>query len=426
MSQELAPLEALLDDAGRDSVRSRSRTLRRRRALALGGAGLVVVLALYLPMTLLTPIAPTPAVKVAHTDPVRAAATIGWPAYGESAIGAVGYPAVLGTSGGTDPLPMASISKIITSLVVLQAKPLATGSTGPTITITTADANLVAKYVALDGETKPMTVGATISQLDMMRVALVASANNYAEALADWAYGSEAAFVSAAQKWLSVNGLSETTLVEPTGIDPRNVGTASDLVQIGKLALANPVIASIVSTQSVTLPGVGSFDNTNTLLGQDGVDGIKTGTLNGESNLLFSARYRYGGHSVTVVGAVIGGVDHKAVDASVSALLSSVKKGFHEVTLTTKGEPFATFSTPWDSHSSAVATRTATVLVWGDTPVTSVISSRPVGINPGRVAVGLVTFAVGTHTVTVPLALDRAIPDPGPIWRITNPFTARS
>jgi hypothetical protein len=28
--------------------------------------------------------------------------------------------------------------------------------------------------------------------------------------------------------------------------------------------------------------------------------------------------------------------------------------------------------------------------------------------------------------VTVPLTLDRAIPDPGPIWRITNPFTARS
>jgi D-alanyl-D-alanine carboxypeptidase (penicillin-binding protein 5/6) len=308
---------------------------------------------------------------------------------------------------------------------VLQAKPLAIGSPGPTITITSADANLVAKYIALDGETKPMTVGSTISQLDMMRVALVASANNYAEALADWAYGSEAAFVSATQKWLTANGLSQTTLVEPTGIDPQNVSTATDLVQIGKLALASPVIASIVSTQSVSLPGVGAFDNTNTLLGQGGVEGIKTGTLNGESNLLFAARYTYGGHSITVVGAVIGGADHQTVDASVRALLSSVKSGFHDVTLTTKGEQFATFSTPWESTSSAVATTATSVLVWSNTPVTSVIDSHPVGVSPDGATVGSVTFTAGTQTIAVPLALDRAIPDPGPIWRIGNPFTAR-
>jgi D-alanyl-D-alanine carboxypeptidase (penicillin-binding protein 5/6) len=416
----------MLDDLGWDVVRTRSQTLRRRRTFVFAGVVLAVVLALYLPLTLLSPIAPTAAVDVSHPDPVRTAAALGWPGYGESAIGAIGYPAVLGASGSTTPLPMASISKIITSLVVLQAKPLAIGAAGPTITITAADAKLVAKYIALDGETKPMTVGASISQLDMMRVALVASANNYADALADWAYGSQSAFVSAAQKWLTGNGLGQTTLVEPTGIDPRNVSTATDLVQLGKLALANPVIASIVSTQSVALPGVGSFDNTNTLLGQGGVDGIKTGTLNGQSNLLFSARYNYGGHSITVVGAVIGGANHDAVDASVSALLSSVQSGFHEVTLTTKGEPFATFSTPWNSDSRAVATKGATVLVWSDTPVTSVIDSHPVGVSADQTVVGRVTFTVGTQTVTVPLALDQAITDPGPIWRLGNPFTARS
>ena len=46
------------------------------------------------------------------------------PGYGDSAISAVGYPGFLATGGGTAPLPIASITKIITALVVLQKEPL--------------------------------------------------------------------------------------------------------------------------------------------------------------------------------------------------------------------------------------------------------------------------------------------------------------
>ncbi|MFW8746260.1 hypothetical protein, partial [Mesorhizobium japonicum] len=77
------------------------------------------------------------------------------------------------------------------------------------------------------------------------------------------------------------------------GIDDRDRSTPSDMIALGKLAEANPVIASIVSQGSlaVSSPAITGIDtsNTNTLLGEYGVDGIKTGTLDAGSDLLYSS-----------------------------------------------------------------------------------------------------------------------------------------
>jgi D-alanyl-D-alanine carboxypeptidase (penicillin-binding protein 5/6) len=389
--------------------------------LVFSASAIVIALGIYFPLTLLAPLSATAARFVPFTNPDRIATSPTLPSYGASAVGVIGYPEASASAGSTAPLPIASISKIITSLVVLEAKPLSPGESGPTITFTAADAALRAKYIAQDGETKPLTAGSTISQLDLMRVTLVASANNYADALAGWAFGSRAAFEKAVTAWLGAHGLDHTTIVEPTGINPRNVSTAANLVEIGTLALANPVVSQIVSTRSMTLAGVGSFTNTNTLLGSDGVEGIKTGTLNGSSNLLFAATYTYGSHSVTVVGAVVGATDHKAVDATVTTLLAGVKAGFHEITLARKGQSFAIFTTAWSQKARAVSTRTASVLVWSNTPVTAVTSAQPIRLGQGTALVGTVTFTVGTQSVRLPLALDHGLVDPGPWWRLGNP-----
>lgn len=393
----------------------------RRRAVLISASALVIALGIYLPLTLLAPLGSTAARVLPFSAPDRIAASPALPSYGASAIGVIGYPEASASAGSTAPLPIASISKIVTSLVVLEAKPLSPGDSGPTITFTAADAALRAKYVALNGETKPLAAGSTISQLDLMRVTLVASANNYADALTGWAFGSRGAFQIAVTAWLGSHGLDHTTIVEPTGINPGNVSTAADLVEIGKLALANPVISQIVSTPTMTLAGVGTFANTNTLLGRLGVDGIKTGTLNGSSNLLFAARYDYAGHSVTVVGAVVGATDHKTVDATVTTLLAGVKAGFHVITLAKKGQPFANFTTAWSQKARAVSTKTASVLVWSNTPVTAVITALPATVGQNAASAGAVTFTAGGQSVRVPLALDRSLVDPGPWWRLGNP-----
>ena len=402
---------------------TRRQIFRRRRLAVFGLSTLVVAICLYLPFTLLAPLAPAEARVLPYAGQTQPAAQLGWPGYGASAIGAIGYQGTLATSGSIDPLPIASISKIVTALVVLETKPLTAGQDGPTVTFTAANAALYGKYVALKGKVEPMKAGSSLSQLDFMRVTLISSANNYAAALADWAYGSEPAFIRAAQAWLRAHGLNRTTLIEPTGMSSGNTSTASDLVAIGKLALANPVIASIVSTRTLSLPQVGELQNTNDLLGLDGVEGIKTGTLDeAGACLLFASKHQIGSQTVTIVGAVLGGVDHKSLDAAVRSLLKDVRAGFHEVTLARIGQVFVSFSTPWRDDADAVATKNVSALVWSNTPIIAIVDANDVRLARKATRVGAVTFTVGTQTVTVPLALDHNVEDPGPWWRLGNPF----
>ncbi|MES2169552.1 MAG: D-alanyl-D-alanine carboxypeptidase [Actinomycetota bacterium] len=399
---------------------TRKQIYGRRRLAVFGGIAVVLLIGVYLPFTLLAPLGTAHAMVSTVDVSPGAKATVAWPSFGASAFGAVGYDGLLETSGSPAPMPIASISKIVTALVVLQAKPLATGDEGPTITFTQDDHDLYAKYLALQGTVKAMPTGASMSEHQVLQVALIASANNYATALADWAFGSEGAFVTASSSWLTAHGLTHTTLVEPTGIDASNTSTASDLVALGKLAIANPIIAPIVDTPTLTLPIVGTIDDTNKLLGQDGIVGIKTGTLT-ISNLLFASQYQVGGSTVIIIGAILGG-DRDTIYPAVSTALASIKKGFHPITLAAKGQSFAEYDTEWGQRTHAVAARTARAVIWGNTAVTSTIV--PAGIRSGErgSAAGAVRFRVGTTRIDVPLVLSGPLSDPGPWWRLGNPL----
>ncbi|HEY9477888.1 MAG TPA: D-alanyl-D-alanine carboxypeptidase [Microbacteriaceae bacterium] len=399
------------------------RTYLRRRIVVFGGLVLLLTGGTYLPMTLLAPLEPAAAHSVSFVAPENPPVELAWPGYGASAIGAVGFPGVLATGGEKTPRSIASITKVITGLVVLDAKPLSAGEPGPAITMTAKDAALYHKYFAQNGKVEPVRAGLVLSQRQLMEAVLVSSANNYAESLAVWAYGSMPKFLDATRTWLTAHGLTNTTLLDSSGMNPGNTSTASDLVELGKIALANPTIAAIVSTKSVTLPYLGIIRNTNELLGSGGVDGIKTGTLpEAGACLLFAASVTVAGHEVKVVGVVLGGTDHPSLNGAVRSLLKSAASGFHELQLVKAGTVFSTYSTPWDQSAKAVATRNESMLVWAGTPIT-----RSVAIDEIRTAragdeVGSVTFTVADKKVTVPIALDAPLADPGPWWRLANPF----
>jgi len=396
---------------------------RRRRATVFGGTGIILVTLVYLAMTLLAPV-PAATAVIAKTAPLTgvAAAPV-FPSYGASAIGAVGWDGVLGSAGSSAPQPMASITKIVTAFVVLQKKPLTGAEQGPTITLDARDVSYVQRYRSQLGKVIDMQVGERFSEREMLEIALIESANNYATSLAVWAYGSEEAYVAAAQKWTAAHGLTGTHIDDTCGMSSASQSTATDLVKLGKMALDDPVIAQITSTKKMTIDGVGEIDNTNKLLGHSGVDGLKTGTLyTYGANLLFSADWRIGGRTITVVGAVLGGGDGKIVNADVRALLASTKKGFHAVTLTDKGAGFASWSTVWGQRAQAVATKKATVVVWSSTPISAKVETQRIGVAAIGTQVGTVTYTIGSGTkVVVPLGLSKAIADPGPWWRLSNP-----
>jgi D-alanyl-D-alanine carboxypeptidase (penicillin-binding protein 5/6) len=400
------------------------RVRRRRRAFVASTilVALAIAAAFYVPITLSAPVTPVTATATAYTTPTTPATPISMPTYGSSGISAVGYPGLLAKGGTDQPLAIGSITKIITALIVLQKKPLALGQAGPDITFTEQDVAIRAAYLARDGEVYPVTVGAQISESDVLTTALVASANNYARALVDWAFGSEANYVPIAKAWLKSHGLTSTTLTDCTGMDPTDRSTPTDLIALGKLALANPVIAKIVDTKQTTMPVVGAITNTNLLLGTSGVHGIKTGTLNtAGASLLFESDFLVGTTRIQLIGAVIDGPDHPTIDAKITSIIKAVIAGFVNVPLVQAGQKFGTYTTEWGTTSELVAARSASVVLWSGTPIQSAVSLRRVSVAAKGTQEGTVDFTARGTTQSVPLVLSKALVDPGKWWRLTHP-----
>ncbi len=349
-------------------------------------------------------------------------AQLSWPTYGGSAVTVLNYPGVTETNGSTASVPIASMTKTVTALLVLDAKPIAAGGEGPNITFTQADVDILHQVQAEDGSWAPVVAGSTMTEKQALESMLLPSANNYAMSLATWAYGSIPAFVTAANAWLAQHGLTGTHLVDASGLDPGSVSDPSDLLAIGKMVLANPVLSSIVSTKQTTVPGAGTLKNTNSLLGVDGVDGIKTGnTTQAGYCLMFAAHVTVGSTKLQVLGAVLGASDHAQLWASVKSLIASVKSGFHEVELSKQGQSFGTYTTMWGSSSDLVATQNKKMLVWSNTPITVKVSAKPVALGLAGDVVGHASYTVNGTTETVPLSLKSAIAGPGFGWRLVHP-----
>ena len=259
-------------------------------------------------------------------------------------------------------------------------------------------------------------------QRELLDLTLIESANNYSSTLARWAFGSEEAFVAKAREWVAAHSLPSVTIVDSTGLGVGNTATASDLVELGRIALADPSSAAIVGTRDLTIHDVGLIENTNEMLGTNGVTGIKTGTLDPYgANLLFSAVHPIGGSTVTVIGVVLGGTDHDTLNVAISDLLASVQAGFHEVDVSDVGQPFASYATAWGQTAEAAADAEGLLLTWADTPIVAEVTADPVRIEEAGENVGQVVFTAGPMSVSVPLVLSTSITDPGPGWRLTHP-----
>lgn len=409
---------------------------RRRRRRITGLVVTLVIVALvggYVGYTLTAPVGAAAATtRVPGVVPPAAASLVMSPE-GASAVtvtGGDGYlpPEAAGiwaTSGGDEPRPIASITKLITAFVILQAKPLSgVDDAGPTITFDKDDHELYDKYYVLGATIAEMPTGSRMTEHDALETMLIASASNYAEAVAYWAFGSQSAFVAATQTWLAANGLTHTTIVEPTGIDARNTSTPTDMIALARLAMANPIIARIAATQVLSVPGIDPMSNTNNLLGSHGITGLKTGTLDDSgSNLLFTASLDVGlPEPLTVAGVVLGGFSRDTTSNDVIGILESITAGFHEVVVAEAGQTVGTYTTPWGESAEMRLADDASLLTWSDTPITAEMTTSTLDTGADGDEVGSVTFTAGTNTVTVPVELAGSIRPPSTSWRLTHPF----
>ncbi|AKJ28499.1 peptidase S11 [Caldimonas brevitalea] len=156
-------------------------------------------------------------------------------------------------------LPIASITKLMTALVVVEAKqPL-----DEVLTITEADIDTE------KGSHSRLSPGTALTRGEMLHLALMSSENRAANALGRHYPGGLATFVTAMNRKAAELGMHDTRYVEPTGLSSRNQSSARDLATLVKFAYRYDLIREL-STSPEYQVAVGSrqlqFRNTNGLV----------------------------------------------------------------------------------------------------------------------------------------------------------------
>jgi D-alanyl-D-alanine carboxypeptidase (penicillin-binding protein 5/6) len=316
---------------------------------------------------------------------------------------------------------MASIAKLVTALVVLDEQPLALGEQGPEYRFTAADQARMWQLNRSGESVLPVPVGGTLTQYQLLQGLLIGSAGNYAERLTSTLYPSPQVYARAANEWLVRHGVRDITIADPSGIGQGNTATPEALLQLGELAMAHPVIAEIVAQRTAELPGAGLVKNTNELLADPGVVGLKTGFLNGR-NLLAAKHVTVGDTTVTVYAVVLDQPTSDDRSAATRALFDAAELDLQPYAAIAAGTPAGEVRTAWGEVVDVVLAEDAMLVGWNGSAGTATSSIEIDGQRDAGATVGEARVAGPLNTTTVPLELAAEINGPSPWWRLTHPL----
>jgi D-alanyl-D-alanine carboxypeptidase (penicillin-binding protein 5/6) len=246
----------------------------------------------------------------AHLSPVR------WPPQGQAALVlGNGRPA---TSPHEQPVPVASLAKVMTAYLTLERYPLTSAQDGFTITITATQARAEAEDAARGESVVGVRAGEQLTERQLLEALLIPSGNNIARILAELTAGSETSFVAEMNARARALGMDHTIYTDPSGFDPGTLSTAADQLRVFRRAMRFPVFRQIVSTADVTLPDAGTLTNFNPLIaaGYAGKTGSDTAA---HGCLAFFTRVVVSGRGQTAAGVVLGqgqGSDTRALLAA--------------------------------------------------------------------------------------------------------------
>jgi serine-type D-Ala-D-Ala carboxypeptidase (penicillin-binding protein 5/6) len=212
---------------------------------------------------------------------------------------------VLWSRNATTTAPIASITKVMTALVIIQA-----GNLNQEITVPKAVTAYVAKYAA---NAVGLVPGQKFTADELLHIMLVMSAADAAFTLAN-AYGPGlAAFIAKMNAEAANLGLTHTRFTSPDGLpyptETSTYSTSADLVQLGEVAMGCQEFSSIVKLRFYSLPATAdhnavSVTSDNALLATyRGATGIKTGFTNAAGHTLLFEAVRNG---LALLGVVLG------------------------------------------------------------------------------------------------------------------------
>jgi D-alanyl-D-alanine endopeptidase (penicillin-binding protein 7) len=165
---------------------------------------------------------------------------------------------ILFQRNGFERRPIASITKLMTALVFLEASP----DWNKNVTIAQDD--------KVNGGRLVFKLGEIVNLRDLFRVALIGSVNSAAEALARATDMSYDEFIDRMNSKAQELGMTEAVFVEPTGIQPNNRATAMNVALLLRAALEEELIREVLTTDKYSFTSVTGkryvIENTNKLL----------------------------------------------------------------------------------------------------------------------------------------------------------------
>jgi D-alanyl-D-alanine carboxypeptidase (penicillin-binding protein 5/6) len=331
----------------------------------------------------------------------------------------------LGQVGKAQPVPIASITKVMTAYVVLKDHPLGPGATGPAIPVT---ADTLAAYqtgLATQQSVVKVAAGESLTEIEALEGLLIPSGNDIATLLAEWDAGSTTAFVAKMNSTAESLGLTSTHFTDVSGLDPGSMSTAADLVRLGQAAMGEPTFSQIVSMGEVTLPVAGLLYNFDYDLGHDGIVGIKTGTDAAAGGcFLFEAQRTIGAQKVTIVGAVLGQQTSSPITAaldSAEALTTAAFAAMTTVPVVAADQLDGRIVTPWGGTVAVRAPRSPSIVGW---PGVAMPARLSVGRLPSVVRrgtrVGVLDVDLDGRHIDVILRASGSLSGPSAFWRLTR------
>jgi len=202
-------------------------------------------------------------------------------------------------------LPMGSITKVMTALLVIRA-----GRLNRQIRIPRAVLGYVAKY---GGESAGLHPGDTLTAEELLEALLVESGCDAAYTLATYYGPGIPAFLAKMNAMAAQLGMTQTHFTSPDGLpyptEYSTYSTPADLLKLGIAAMKSAVFQSIVRQSFYHLAKTRKhhsywWDNDNGLIGSyRGAEGIKTGYTDAAKHCLLFEAVR---HGTTLIGVVLG------------------------------------------------------------------------------------------------------------------------
>jgi serine-type D-Ala-D-Ala carboxypeptidase (penicillin-binding protein 5/6) len=308
------------------------------------------------------------------------------------------------------PVPIASITKLMTVLVTLEHAKL-------------SDVVTVRPGAAVVGEsTIHIRTGERITVRDLIRAALIQSANDAAYALALYVgEGNVARFVSLMNAKAAELGLTHTHFVRPDGLDaPGHVSSARDVTRLAWLAMRTPFVRETVRERTQTIAGGRTLHTWNDLLSRfPHLLGVKTGHTSAAGwSEVAAAR----GRGTTIYATILGSPSRTERNDDLAGLLAWGLSRYTVVTAISPARAYATARTQYGrGEVRLVAARPLLRVVRVDRALTErvvagTVTSLPVrkGQRLGEVRV----YAGRTLLGSRPLVADRTISRPGAVGRV--------